>query len=132
MEFVGRIHKIMETQQVSATFQKRDIVIESSETNGDKTYTELITFQFVQDKVDLLDNYQVGQEVQIVFNLKGRKWVSPQNEEKFFNTLQAFVISSVKGEGQPLPPTAGNIPNSAPEPPVMPTMPTEEDDEIPF
>ena len=126
MEFIGRLHKIMETQQVSATFQKRDIVIESSETNGDKTYTELITFQFVQDKVSLLDNYQVGQEVQIVFNLKGRKWVSPQNEEKFFNTLQAFVISSVKGESEP--PAANEAPKIE-EPPAFTGMPEEE---IPF
>ena len=126
MDFIGKIHKIMETQQVSATFQKRDIVIESSETNGDKTYTELITFQFVQDKVSLLDNYQVGQEVQIVFNLKGRKWVSPQNEEKFFNTLQAFVISSVKGESEP--PAI----NAAPTMETPPTFQNENGDDIPF
>ena len=126
MEFKGRIHKILETQQISATFQKRDIVIESSATKGDRTYTELVTFQFVQDKVDLLNSFEIGQDVEIIFNIKGRCWVSPQNEEKFFNTLQAFVINVAANAEEPvLPPV---------RPPVLPpvTYDNELEENVPF
>ena len=37
MEFNGTIHKIFDAVQISATFKKRDVVIETSETKGDKT-----------------------------------------------------------------------------------------------
>lgn len=38
----------------------------------------------------MLDNYAVGQEVTVSFNLKGRKWVNPQGATKYFNSLQAW------------------------------------------
>ena len=77
---------------------------ETSETKGDKTYTELITFQFVQDKCDLLNEKKEGDAVKILFNLKGRKWTNPQGEVKYFNSLQAWRImphqQNAQGQGQ--------------------------------
>lgn len=96
MEFTGTIHKIFDEVHISATFKKRDVVLETSETKGDTTYTELVSFQFIQDKCDLLNNYKVGDSVEVGFNLKGRKWTSPQGEDKYFNTLQAWMIHSEK------------------------------------
>jgi hypothetical protein len=51
--------------------------------------------EFIQDKCDLLDGYDIGQEVVIQLNVKGRKWTDPQGVDKYFNTLQAWKISSV-------------------------------------
>ena len=116
MEFTGTIHKICETVHIKETFKKRDVIIEASETKGDRTFTELVTFQFIQDKCDLLDGVKVGDQINIGFNLKGRKWVSPQGEEKFFNTLQAWMINILKED---LPTPQAEIPQDAPVPPVM-------------
>jgi hypothetical protein len=33
----------------------------------------------------------------VSFNLKGREWVSPKGETKYFNTLQAFKIEAIVG-----------------------------------
>ena len=97
MEFTGIVHKIFDTEQISDTFKKREFIIEFSVEAKDNFYTELISFQFIQDKCDLLDKIQVGQKVDIAFNLKGRKWTNPQGVDKYFNTLQAWKIN-VKGD----------------------------------
>jgi hypothetical protein len=35
----------------------------------------------------------VGQSVEVSFNLKGRLWTSPQGEDKYFNSLEAWRIT---------------------------------------
>jgi hypothetical protein len=115
MEFSGIIHKINEVVHVNATFKKRSFVIESSETKGERTFTELVQFEFIQDKCDLLDGFKVGDQVNIGFNLKGRKWTSPQGEDKFFNTLQAWMINLLTDKELPTP--QAEIPQAAHEGP---------------
>ena len=109
MEFIGKLYKIMETQQVSATFQKREFVVETSKEHNDKTYTELVCFQLIQDNVDIITKYAMGQEIKVLFNLKGRKWVNPEGSEKFFNSLDAYgVYSASEDKDPPMPPVANN------------------------
>ena len=59
---------------------------------------------------------KLASQVNVGFNLKGRKWTSPQGEEKFFNTLQAWMIRHVKED---LPKPQAETPNAAPTAPVM-------------
>jgi hypothetical protein len=48
--------------------------------------------EFTQDKCDLLNNYSVGETVKVAINLRGREWVSPQGETKYFNSVQGWRI----------------------------------------
>ena len=112
MDITATIIEIMETVQVSATFKKREIVVEYDQ-KGDGAYTEMIKFEAIQDKCDILDSFQVGQQVNIAFNLKGRKWVNQQNETKYFNSLQLWKINDAQ--------QAGQMPGPAPAPYVQPT-----------
>ena len=96
----GRIIVINELNHISDSFQKREFVLEVPDSNPQ--YTDLISLEFVKDKCSLLDQYQVGQEVEVGFNLKGRKWDGPKGT-RYFNTLQAWMIKSV---GQQAPPQA--------------------------
>jgi hypothetical protein len=48
--------------------------------------------EFTQDKCDLLNNYSVGETVKVCINLRGREWVSPQGETKYFNSVQGWRI----------------------------------------
>lgn len=136
MEFTGIIHKIFDEVHVTEKFKKREVVLEVSETKGDRTFTELITFQFVQDKTSLLDGHKVGDSIMVGFNLKGRKWTSPQGEDRYFNTLQAWMI---RGEDKgPMDAPQAEIPNASPSkmaelPKVeMPEFNKEPEDDIPF
>ena len=87
MEVKGKILEINDTQQISDRFQKREFVIEYVE---NPQYPEYIKFECIQDKVSMLDDYAVGDEVTVFFNLKGRKWTDPKGEVKYFNSLQAW------------------------------------------
>lgn len=87
MEVKGKIIEINDTQQISDRFQKREFVIEYAE---NPQYPEFVKFECIQDKVAMLDDYAVGDEVTVFFNLKGRKWTDRQGEIKYFNSLQAW------------------------------------------
>jgi len=119
----GRIEVIAETVHASATFKRRDLVIEVS---GDK-YPQFLSLQFIQDKCDILNDYQVGQEVEVSYNLNGRKWTSPTNEIKYFNTLAAWRISNI-GSQQQAPPAA----YQQPAPVQQDLSQGVDDDDVPF
>ena len=89
MNISAKIIEIFETAKVTDTFKKREFVVEYSE---NPQYPEFIKFEFIQEKCDLLDSYSINDEVDISFNLKGRKWTDPQGTDKYFNTLQAWKI----------------------------------------
>lgn len=88
MEVIGKIKVVNPTQNVSASFKKRELVVTT-----DEQYPQHILIEFTQDKCDVLDNYQAGQNVKIGINLRGREWVNPQGETKYFNQIQGWSIS---------------------------------------
>ena len=91
-KMTGIVKMVGETVQVSEKFSKREFVV----TDQSTLYPQDILFQSVQDKTSLLDDIAEGQEVEVSFNLKGREWTSPQNEVKYFNTLEAWRIEATK------------------------------------
>ena len=92
MEVQGKIKLIGATQTFGSNgFRKREMVVTTEE-----QYPQFIMIEFVQDKTDLLDNYQVGQQVKVSINLRGREWVNPQGETKYFNSIQGWRIESLQ------------------------------------
>jgi len=89
MNIKGKLEAIMPTNQVSDKFSKREFVVEYAE---NPQYPELIKLEFIQDKCDILDDYNEGDTVDVQFNLKGRKW-EKDGKVSYFNTLQAWKIS---------------------------------------
>ena len=95
MEVTGTLKVKFDTQKVSDRFQKREFVLT---TEASTPYPQQVSFQLTQDKVNLLDQYNVGDEMKIQFNLRGREWNGPQGI-KYFNTLEAWRIEKVSGGG---------------------------------
>lgn len=91
MEIKGKLIEKSETVNVTASFKKREFVLEYAE---NPQYPEFIKFELIQDKCDQLDGFNVGQEINVAFNLKGRKWTDPQGVVKYFNSLQAWKLSA--------------------------------------
>jgi hypothetical protein len=96
MQVKGKIVAIMPTQVVSEKFSKREFVVETPD-----QYPQQILFQLTQDKCTLLDTLQVGQEVDVHLNIRGRSWQNPQGETKYFNTLEAWKIDVLGATAQP-------------------------------
>ena len=90
MEVQGVIKVLGETKVFGAKgFRKRDVVVTTEE-----QYPQDILIEFVQDKCDILNKYAVGQSVKVGINLRGREWVSPQGETKYFNSVQGWRIDA--------------------------------------
>ncbi|MEB3075043.1 DUF3127 domain-containing protein [Capnocytophaga gingivalis] len=92
MEIQGRIKQIFPSQMIGANgFEKRDLVIVTEE-----TYPQTIIIQFTQQRCDLLNNLQVGQNVKVYINIRGREWTNPQGETKYFNTIEGWKIEVIQ------------------------------------
>lgn len=88
-EVIGKIKFIGVTQEVGATFKKRELVVTTEE-----QYPQTILVEFTQDKCDVLNSYSIGQDVKVGINLRGREWVNPQGETKYFNSIQGWRIEN--------------------------------------
>lgn len=109
MNITGKIIEKFDTQQVTSSFQKREFVVEYTE---NPQYPEFLKFELIQDKCSLLDSYNVGDEVDVHFNLKGRKWTK-DGRDMYFNTLQAWRLESKSTAPESTPPASDDVP---PEP----------------
>lgn len=126
MEVSGTIKVINDEQQISASFKKRELVVTT-----DEQYPQHLMIEFVQDKTDLLNQFSVGEQVKVSINLRGREWVNPQGETRYFNSIQGWRIEKVamtnaapEAAAQTAPPTP-----AAPTP-VPSTL--EGEDDLPF
>lgn len=125
MEVQGKIKLIDETKTFGNNgFRKREMVITTEE-----QYPQHILVEFIQDKCDLLNNFQVGQPVKVSINLRGREWTNPQGETKYFNSIQGWRIENLQTETG-----ASNMP---PVPPIDAFEPAddlneEDHDDLPF
>ena len=90
----GKIHVLSETKQVSDRFTKREFVLEVP----DGKYPQFVQFQLTGDRCSQLDNFKVGDEIRVTFNLRGREWRSPQGETKYFNSLDVWKLEAARGE----------------------------------
>lgn len=92
MEVTGKLRTIFDTKQVSERFTKREFVLELA----DGKYPQSVLFQLTGDRCAALDQFQVGDEVRLEFNLRGREWRSPQGEVKYFNSLDVWRIEGAR------------------------------------
>ena len=128
MEVTGTLKVKFDTQKVSDRFQKREFVLT---TEASTPYPQHVSFQLTQDKVNLLDQYNVGDEMKVQFNLRGREWNGPQGI-KYFNTLEAWRIEKGTGGGLSTPTQntqSNNVENTTS--PVF-TSNTNDNDDLPF
>lgn len=121
MEVTGKI-KLINAEQTfgSNGFRKRELVITTNE-----QYPQMILIEFVQDKCDLLNSYAVGQDVKVAINLRGREWVNPQGEAKYFNSIQGWRIENLQAESM-----SGNVPPMEQMPAA--DLSSDEPDDLPF
>jgi len=96
MKIAGKLVEIFETVKIKESFQKREFVLEYA---SNPKYPEVIKFELVQDKCPLLDGFKVGQDLSVDFDLRGRKWTDRNGAVKYFNTLQAWRLSSGHDSG---------------------------------
>ena len=108
MNTTGKLHVINETKQVTERFSKREFVVELAD---NPKYPQYVLFQLTGDRCANLDGFNVGDEVEIDFSLRGREWTSPQGDVKYFNSLDVWTVeraggAAYQGYDEPPPPSA--------------------------
>ena len=106
----------------SSGFRKRELVVTTEE-----QYPQHLMVEFVQDKTDLLNVFKEGQSVKVSINLRGREWVNPQGETKYFNSIPGWRIEALEA-------ASGQMPPMPPEDAFEPISDFSEDqhDDLPF
>lgn len=87
MEVTGKIHVLGQKQQITSEFVKQELVVKT-----DEQYPQFISINFIKEKCDLLNNFNVGQSVKVNINIRGREWTNPVGEVKYFNDIQGWKI----------------------------------------
>lgn len=95
----GIVHLVEETKTYGQKgFQKRLVVLEQD--NG--RFPNFIPLEFIRDNCESADDLKVGDDVEISYQLSGRKWQKdPNSEVKFFLSAEAIsfkVLASGAGE----------------------------------
>lgn len=134
MEIKAKLLEKYDTASFGANgFQKREFVVEYAE---NPQYPEFIKFELIQDKCEQLDGFNIGQELNIAFNLKGRKWTNPKGEVVYFNSLQAWKLSPANDLSAPaagaLTPQQSESSDSLTEPEWLNSSSDSEADDLPF
>jgi len=123
-ELTGKMLVKGDTQNVSKnpekSFNKRDFVLETKETgSGGQEFIQTIPFQITGDRVNLIDVLNVGDEITVSFNIRGRGWRKTEAEPmRYFCNLEAWSVAKAQanaGAGSTLPP-----------------MPEDDSDDLPF
>lgn len=89
-EVEGKLYKKFDTVQVKDTFKKREFIIELE----DGAYSQLIKFQLIQDRCELLEDYVEGSDIKVFFNLRGRAWTGKEGTTSYFTNLAAWKIEN--------------------------------------
>lgn len=105
-EIVGKLVAKFDIVQRTESFKTREFVIEKSEDINGRTITNYVKFQCVQDKTAMPDRFNIGEDVKVLFNIKGTKWVK-DGRENYITNLDAWRMETVKlaAEGD-MPPQA--------------------------
>lgn len=121
MDIKGKVHEISPVIEVNDKFKKRELIVEYAE---NPTYPEYVKFEAQQDKVTLLDNIKVGDEIELFFNLKGRPWTNKEGVTSYFNNNVLWKLNVLSGSNGVATPEYAK--------PVDISAPNGEDDDLPF
>jgi hypothetical protein len=90
----GVVHLIEETKTYGQKgFRKRLVVLEQDK----GSFTNYVPVDFTRDSCDSVDEMNIGDEVEIVYRLNGRRWQKDeQSEVKFFLNAEAITFQ-IKG-----------------------------------
>ncbi len=113
-EAQGSIHSIGETTEYGNNgFTKREFVIQLTGEGENSAYPNYVALELIKDKCSLMDGYNLGDEIQVHFNLSGRLWAPAGKPEKCFTSLQAWRVEALSA-GNPEQAPMGSAYDNAP------------------
>jgi hypothetical protein len=95
MEITATIKRIEPTEQITDNFKKRRLIVDYDE-SGKGKFPQVIEFVLSQKNVEMADVLNPGDEIKILFNLRGRETSNKDGKKIIFNTLEIWRIDVIK------------------------------------
>ena len=95
-ECEGIVHQVDDMQQFGDFFKKQSVILLKQSSYMEKIYEDYLTFDFVNQGINLITNLQAGAKVKISFVLQGKESKNEAYKGKFFNTLKAIKIQTLE------------------------------------
>lgn len=100
LKLQGRITYIGSTVQVTEKFSKREFAIETEDVSNNGTvFTNTVALQFTNKQTPILDNFSIGQNVEVSFNARSNR-NDKDGVVRFFTNLNAYAMQFVAGRQQ--------------------------------
>ena len=112
---VALIHSISPIIQVSANFQKRELILNCSWERDGKQYPNFVLVEFSGDKMAQLDNLSPGMRVSVEGMLQGREY-----NQRIYNTVRGISAVRYQPNAQAQAPQPAPMPSVAPQPAPVP------------
>ena len=94
LEVTGKLLVKYDSQQVNeSVLRKREFVMELAEEINGNVYTNYAKMQLVQNKCEILDKFNEGDNIKVSFNIKGNKW-EKDGKVNFITNLDAWRIEN--------------------------------------
>ncbi|MEJ6581713.1 MAG: DUF3127 domain-containing protein [Akkermansiaceae bacterium] len=126
-ELTGTLKVLEDTQTFASGFAKREFVIEVP----DGKYPQMVKFETVRDKIDLLNSLSIGDEVKVTFDVRGNEY-----NGRYYVNLNAWKVEGGSGGNNGGGSSGGNADPSDPPPgsfdSTFDSEPEPSDDDIPF
>lgn len=106
MEIIGKLYRKGQVQTRGANgFQFKEFIIEVENAQNPQ-WNNYVPFQVSGNGLSLVDNFAEGTELVVTFDIRGRMWTNPQNEERCIMNLQAWRVQqynpSMMGQQPPM------------------------------
>jgi len=97
-ELTGKLVAKFDVAQRTETFKVREFVVEKTDDINGKSISNFIKFQCVQDRTNIVDRVNVGDEIKVYFNIKGTKW-EKDGRTSYFTNLDAWRVEQILQPG---------------------------------
>lgn len=96
----GTLYDVSKVNNISDRFRKREFVIAIEEKGRDQSWVNYVRLQLENKDVLMIDQFHIGNEIEVTFDIKGSK-AEKMGETLFFTNLKAWKIELVDGDIEP-------------------------------
>lgn len=87
-EIIGKVYFKSEVETIGVNQMKKQILVVETENQ----YPQKLPIEFIKDKVDLLNNLQIGQQVKVSVNVRGNEYQDRNQVTRFGLSFQGWKI----------------------------------------
>lgn len=87
-DIIGKVYFKSEVELIGANQMKKQILVVQT----DAEFPQKLPIEFIKDKVDLLNNIQIGQQVKVSVNVRGNEYQDRNGITRFGLSFQGWKI----------------------------------------